>query len=147
MNDLISKEISNDLLSLLFDIHNKLFNFSEMMRGDVFPPSHVKTIFYLYHKKSMSISNMARCLDISKPNMTPIIDKLIEEGLVTRYTNPSDRRKINVELTDKGVSFIKERHLEVKSILANKISSLEVDDLEKFSTLINDMKNIISKLK
>lgn len=147
MDNFISKEISSDLLSLLFDIHNKLFNFSEMMRGDVFPPSHVKTIFYLYHKKSMSISKMAKCLDISKPNMTPIIDKLIEEDLVKRYTNPKDRRKINIELTDKGIAFIKERHLEVKSILADRISTLENDDLEKLSNSINDMKNVISKLK
>ena len=147
MDNFISKEISSDLLSLLFDIHDKLFNFSEMMRGDVFPPSHVKTIFYPYHKKSMSISKMAQCLDISKPNMTPIIDKLIEEGLVKRYTSPKDRRKINIELTDKGIEFIKERHLEVKSILADRISTLENEDLEKLSSSIIDMKSVISKLK
>ncbi len=46
--------------------------------------SHMKVIFYLANKKSMSVSNVAKWLYISKPNMTPIIDKLIDQRYVNR---------------------------------------------------------------
>lgn len=147
MSNSIPREITDDLMTLLFEIHNKLFKFNEIGKGDVFPQSHIKTIFYLHHKKSVSISDIAKCIDISKPNMTPIIDKLIEEGFVERFNDPKDRRKINVQLTDKGENFIKEKLNDFKWTLANKISTLESHDLEDLGQIIKDMKNIISKLK
>ena len=147
MSNSMPKEITDNLMTLLFDIHNKLFKFNEIGKGDIFPPSHIKTIFYLHHKKSVKISDMAKCLDISKSNMTPIIDKLIEEGFVERFNDPSDRRKINVELTNKGENFIKERLNDLKIVLSNKISTLESSDLESLDLLITDMKKIIAKLK
>ena len=36
--------------------------------------------------------NWHHLLSIPQPNMTPVIDKLVEEGLVTRDYDPTDRR-------------------------------------------------------
>ncbi|MDI9215489.1 MarR family winged helix-turn-helix transcriptional regulator, partial [Clostridium tertium] len=132
---------------LLFQIHNRLFNPSEMVKGVSIPPSHVKVIFYLSQKKSMSVSDVAKCLDISKPNMTPIIDKLISNGLVNRYTDPNDRRKINIELTEKAHNLLKNKKREIKNNLFNKISTLNDEDLYKLDASIREMYDILIKLK
>lgn len=147
MNNNELKDISDNLLNLLFQIHNRLFNPSEMVKGVSIPPSHVKVIFYLSRKKSMSVSDVARCLDISKPNMTPIIDKLIDEGFVNRYTDPDDRRKINIELTEKAHKLLKTKELEIKNNLLTKISTLTDEDLYKLNIAINDMYDVLIKLK
>ncbi|MDI9215471.1 MarR family winged helix-turn-helix transcriptional regulator [Clostridium tertium] len=147
MNNNELKDISDNLLNLLFQIHNRLFNPSEMVKGVSIPPSHVKVIFYLSQKKSMSVSDVAKCLDISKPNMTPIIDKLINEGFVYRYTDPNDRRKINIELTEKAHLFLKNKELEIKNSLLTKISTLDDEDLHKLDITIKDMYDILIKLK
>ncbi len=34
--------------------------------------------------------------------MTPIIDRLVEHGLVNKFPDPKDRRILRVELTDKA---------------------------------------------
>ena len=65
------------------------------------PPSHARIIFYLKFSGPVPISHAAKDLDISKPNMTPIIDKLIAEDLVRRYDDPNDRRIIKLEVTDR----------------------------------------------
>ena len=147
MNNNDMNTLTSELLDLLVQIHNKLLNPSEMIKGSIFPPSHIKVIFYLSHKKSMSVSQMAKCLDISKPNMTPIIDKLISDGYVDRYQDPNDRRKINVELTEKAHNFLKEKKIEIKNNLIDKLSSLEEEDLIELSFIIKDMHKIILKLK
>ncbi|WP_195428205.1 MarR family transcriptional regulator [Clostridium sp. D46t1_190503_E9] len=147
MNNNELKDISDNLLNLLFQIHNRLFNPSEMVKGVSIPPSHMKVIFYLSRKKSMSVSDVAKCLDISKPNMTPIIDKLINEGFVYRYTDPNDRRKINIELTEKAHLFLKNKELEIKNSLLTKISTLDDEDLHKLDITIKDMYDILIKLK
>ncbi|WP_294186266.1 MarR family transcriptional regulator [uncultured Clostridium sp.] len=147
MNNNAINNLPENLIDLLVLIHNKLLNPDEMVKGSIIPPSHMKVIFYLSKKKTMSVSNVAKCLDISKPNMTPIIDKLINEGFVHRYTDPNDRRRINIELTEKAYSFINDKKLEMKSNLMQKISILDDNDLIKLSSIINDMTEIILKLE
>ena len=147
MNNNDMNTLTGELLDLLVKIHNNLLSPSEMIKGSILPPSHLKVIFYLSHKKSMSVSQMAKCLDISKPNMTPIIDKLISDGYVHRYQDPNDRRKINVELTEKAHIFLKDKKLEIKNNLIDKLSSLDEEDLLELSIIIKDMHKIILKLK
>lgn len=147
MNNNAINNLPENLIDLLVLIHNKLLNPDEMVKGCIIPPSHMKVIFYLSKKKTMSVSNVAKCLDISKPNMTPIIDKLINEGFVHRYTDPNDRRRINIELTEKAYSFINDKKLEMNSNLMQKISILDDNDLIKLSSIINDMTEIILKLQ
>lgn len=147
MNNNAINNLPENLIDLLVLIHNKLLNPDEMVKGSIIPPSHMKVIFYLSKKKTMSVSNVAKCLDISKPNMTPIIDKLINEGFVHRYTDPNDRRRINIELTEKAYSFINDKKLEMKSNLMQKISILDDNDLIKLSSIINDMTEILLKLE
>lgn len=147
MNNNAINNIPENLIDLLMLIHNKLLNPNEVVKGSIIPPSHMKVIFYLSNKKTMSVSNVAKCLDISKPNMTPIIDKLINEGFVHRYTDPNDRRKINIELTEKAHAFINEKKVEMKSNLLHRISALEEEDLIRLCSIINDMNEIISKLE
>ncbi len=79
--------------------------------------------------------------------MTPIIDKLISENMVTRYTDSKDRRVIRVELTEKGSIFIKDQEKLVKTLLTEKISNLSSEDLQYLSDHIIGIKNIILKIK
>ncbi|MBE6055038.1 MAG: MarR family transcriptional regulator [Clostridium sartagoforme] len=147
MNNNEMMTITDGLLDLLINIQSKLIKPNEIIKGCNMPLSHMKVIFYLANKKTTSVSNLAKFLDISKPNMTPIIDNLITEGLVIRYTDPKDRRKYNVELTEKGFIFINEKKIEMKSKLTNRLLSLKEEDLMQLNSIIKDMNEIILKLE
>ena len=45
-------------------------------------------------------------LFISKPNVTTLIDKLIEKGLTERLSDKQDRRIIKIKVTKKGLAFV-----------------------------------------
>ena len=107
MNNNAINNLPENLIDLLVLIHNKLLNPDEMVKGCIIPPSHMKVIFYLSKKKTMSVSNVAKCLYISKPNMTPIIDKLVSEGLINRFQDPNDRRVIRIQATEAACNFLK----------------------------------------
>lgn len=147
MNTLNSKDISNDLYKLLISLNTGLFNPSELTKGLPIPPSHVKVLFHLCHKGPSSVSDIAKRLIISKPNMTPIIDKLLSDGFVHRYNSPTDRRILMIEITDKARSFLKEQAEIMKNLLADRISSLSDEDLETLNESIKNMQNIMIKLK
>ena len=94
---------SDALFSLLIQLNNKVFNQDKMVKCSPLPPSHVKVIFYLLNNGSSSISDIASNLEISKPNMTPIIDKLLKDDLVQRTEDPNDRRIVRIALTQKAL--------------------------------------------
>ena len=50
----------------------------------------------------MPTSEIGRRLGISRPNVTSLIDRLIEQGYVERLPDADDRRVIKIALTAKG---------------------------------------------
>lgn len=139
-------KLSGDLYNLMLYLHNKFFNPNEITKNLPIPPSHMKVIIYLAHHGTCSISETAKNLTISKPNMTPIIDKLITEGMVNRFNDPDDRRILRIELTEKAHGFIKKQEEIIKNNLAKKISSLNTEDLEALSDHVMGITDIIAKV-
>jgi len=52
--------------------------------------------------KSLSSADISRYLNVTPANITGIIDRLEEQGMVKRVPNKSDRRTILIKLTEKG---------------------------------------------
>ena len=66
------------------------------------PLSHVQVLAMLDHRGSLSITEISNSFGIAKPNITPLVDRLIEDGLVMRERNSADRRVVNVVICEKG---------------------------------------------
>ncbi|MGR6468433.1 MarR family winged helix-turn-helix transcriptional regulator [Rhizobium sp. PAMB 3182] len=50
----------------------------------------------------LKMKDISRLLRVSNGNITGIVDKLVEEGLVLRTTPPQDRRTQIIQLTERG---------------------------------------------
>lgn len=147
MENINLNKISNTLLHFSFSLNKIIFTNPELTKGLSIPPSHVKVIFCLDGYGSMSISEIAKRLDIYKPNMTPILDKLIQEGFVIRCEDPKDRRVLRIDLTEKGHNFVKDHKNKLKEIFKDKISHLSEDDLNKLIENLSIVNDILKKLK
>ncbi|MCK5879308.1 MAG: MarR family transcriptional regulator [Holophagae bacterium] len=53
-----------------------------------------------------SISDLCPFYPMSSPTMTGLLDTLEKEGMIARLPNPSDRRKVNIRITDAGRAFM-----------------------------------------
>lgn len=146
MNTEELKDVANGFFKLMIKMHSNIFNVSGVMKGLPIPPSHVKALFYLSRKGACSVSEIAKDLDISKPNMTPIIDKLILEGYAHRTDDPNDRRVIKIELTSKARDLMKNQEKKILESLAKRISVLSPEEITKLSSLTKEMTTIVLKL-
>jgi DNA-binding MarR family transcriptional regulator len=52
----------------------------------------------------LSMNELSRMLMVSNGNVTGVVARLVEDGLVQRITNVRDRRSVSVQLTRKGRS-------------------------------------------
>lgn len=66
------------------------------------PLSHMQVLAMLDHHGSLSITEISNRFGIAKPNITPLVDRLIEDGLVMRERNSADRRVVNVVICEEG---------------------------------------------
>ncbi|MEC5142073.1 MarR family transcriptional regulator [Chitinophaga sp. 212800010-3] len=104
-----------------YDLSSQQFNVLRILRGSRPNPLNLLDI-------------QERMMD-RMSNATRLVEKLRQKGLLTRRQCPSNRRKVEIEITEKGLELLKkldpvmeEQHLK----LAKKITKQEAD-------LINDL--------
>ncbi len=137
-------EISNILFLLMPKFKKKLFT-SSLPKG-ILPPSHFHVIMYLDRNGSASVSDIADFLGVSRPNMTPIINNLISEGLVERVPDPNDRRIIRIVMTEKAAELLNYQKDKIKAGFAEKISILDEKDLLELKNSLTKITDIIEKI-
>ena len=58
------------------------------------------------HKKALMASELAESLNVSRANITNLINVLLDKSLIKQYEDQKDRRKKRLELTQKGIDLV-----------------------------------------
>lgn len=64
--------------------------------------AQLKSLFFIVNEGSTNSRKLASALGVTPSNVTGIIDRLVDQGLVSRQENPKDRRMLLLQATDKG---------------------------------------------
>lgn len=92
------------------------------------------------------MSEIGRKVYISRPNMTSLIDKLVDEGLAERAQDENDRRVIKIAITKKGEESLWKWSEKHHSKMKEKLSVLSDEDLENLYESLENIKAILNKL-
>ena len=94
----------------------------------------------------ISMSAIAQALYYSKQNLTNIVDQLVMDGYAERMADPSDRRVLNIALTETGLAFLSGRKEIIKKRLVEDLSHLTEKELEHLSETFAEVKSALPKL-
>ena len=94
-------EISICALRALPAIKRRLFGADSETRREL-PLSLVSVLVLLDRCGAMPVSKIGDHFGIARPNITPIIDRLIEPGYVMRQRDEKDRRVTNIVILPPG---------------------------------------------
>lgn len=61
-----------------------------------------RTLWVLSTDQPLSVGQLAQRLGVGQPSTSRMIDRLLQEGLVERWDDPTDRRRALVRLTPRG---------------------------------------------
>lgn len=67
--------------------------------------AQVKTLMLLHHREHSTVGEIAAGLGVAMPTASELVDRLVEDGLAERATNPIDRRQVLVWLTPEAREF------------------------------------------
>lgn len=146
MKDQILERIAFDMFTLAPLFQKKLFKPEDDGSHCGITRTHFHALFILEEYGTLPVSDIGKKLMVSKPNMTPIIDRLISEGLVERLPHKTDRRVINIALNDRGRQFIIQNKRMIKDKLKARLSSLSEEDLDVLLQSLENMRDIIMKV-
>jgi DNA-binding MarR family transcriptional regulator len=140
--------------SLYEEVAENLMVFVPLIKGITFKvvqadhSPHLKypVLGILKNRGQMPMSEIGSILGVSKPNMTVIIDKIIEEKEVKRIYNDKDRRIIRIDITKKGEAALAKAKELMKDELKKRLSILEDKELEQLSLSLKNIKEILSKI-
>jgi DNA-binding MarR family transcriptional regulator len=144
--------IKGNAIALISRVHEKSGRFivKELKAHGVegIVPSHGDILFALFKKDHRTMREIAESIHRTKPTVTVLIDKLVDEGYVAKEKNSRDSRITYIRLTEKGRSLkpsmddisrgLKER---VYGDLTDEESELLEKALDKIEKRFSDVEN------
>jgi len=115
-------------------------------KEDITPP-HFEIMKQLEEAGPLHITEIGERLRIAGPQMTHLINKLVDLGLVKRQTGTADRRTINIMLTSKAKTTLEEHDSRIKNAIRETLSGLTNEELEDVSASLRKLRDIFSKLQ
>lgn len=110
-------------------------------------PLHFEIMKLLDEAGTLHVAEIGEKLQIARPQMTHLIDKLVDINIVERQTETTDRRMINIVLTNTGKTTIKEHDSNIRKAIKETLSCLTDEDLEDLSDSLRKLRDILSKLQ
>jgi DNA-binding MarR family transcriptional regulator len=147
----MDKQLIEDIIESIFAampvMQRRMLSFVDNHISQGLTHSHFAILGMLNRTDALAVSEIGKRLWISKPQMTAMIDKLVDLQYVVRTPDIKDRRVIHISLTEEGEKFLIQARAIIKKNLAEKVSHLSLEDLELLAQSLKNITNIGSKLE
>jgi len=110
-----------------FGISPQQFNVLRILRGQKGNPANLSTI------QERMVTKMS--------NTTRLVDKLVEKGLSERIVCPSNRRKIEIRITEKGLQLLKELDPIIEKVENTFSENLNEKEIESLNIKLNELRS------
>lgn len=117
--------------------------FTRIAEGHDLTPVQLMVMKHLHEHSGLSLSLLAKKMNITSSTMSGIVDRMVKSNLVTRKRLESDRRSITLSLTAYGEE-IWYKTDEARTLLLSPITELPEEDLIH---LLHTHEQIIQRLE
>jgi DNA-binding MarR family transcriptional regulator len=104
-----------------------------------FTMSQLKIMFLLFLNGPMRMSDLASDLGVTLATATGLADRLVEKDMVTRESQPDDRRVVLCRLSESGQKSISGIWESAKSRMREIIQSMDSADLQTLYGVLESM--------
>ena len=94
-----------------------------------------------------TMGQLARMLNVTMPTVSGLVDRLVKLRLVKRVFSEEDRRKVYIELSDKGHSLIADFKGMIKRRWTKLLNTLSPADIKNFQRIFEELKDSMEKEK
>ena len=134
--------LSQQFVEIMVLLHN---NFGRQTQVPL-PLNQFGVLCTLMDTAGMTITDISRQLNISKQQMTNVIDKLVCAGYVSKEPDAKDRRRIVITIQDKGKHLLKD-HMELfRQRFEHHAQNLAENEREELAQILRRYYELINKM-
>ncbi|WP_255266652.1 MarR family winged helix-turn-helix transcriptional regulator [Bacillus cereus] len=100
----------------------------------------------MHVQEGVAISELAKKINISKQQMTPIVQKLEDRGYIVKVRDENDKRSFKVMLAKAGEEIVTSRWTELYHLFCHKLDQLNEEDQIDLEYALYKMNRILEKL-
>jgi len=108
-----------------------------------FRVSHYR-VLHLLHQRPRTISELATCQFVALPTMSRTISALVERGWVTRTEDSTDRRRVQIRITDEGLAILEQLCTRLQAHLAARLATLTAEEQEQVLAGLEVLKKVFT---
>ncbi|MCM2563279.1 MarR family transcriptional regulator [Lutimaribacter sp. EGI FJ00015] len=127
----VTRKIENELRDKLRREHD-----TTLPRFDVMSALH-------RHPDGLRMSELSGVLKVSNGNVTGIVDRLTEEGLVERVAVPGDRRAMMARLTERGQTVFIGQAAEHEAWIDGLFAEMDADEARIFANRLGELAELL----
>jgi DNA-binding MarR family transcriptional regulator len=104
--------------------------------GDALGAARFRLLERLVEGGAASVSELANAIGVDQPRASRLVADAAARGLVRRTPDPADARRITVELTDAGRSFLESLKQSRRSAVTTALEGFSEDETATFAALL-----------
>jgi DNA-binding MarR family transcriptional regulator len=93
--------------------------------------SQLRVLHFLHRRTQASLSELADDLDVTRPTMSVMVDRLVQRGWVHRQDDAQERRRIALTLTEAGTAQLEQVYGATLSQISQRLQSLSTDQCQQ----------------
>ncbi len=108
--------------------------------------THLRTLLYIMFADNPKMSEISGNMGLEKGSFTPVAQKLLTLGYISKSKTDKDRRKSILNLTEKGLNLTQEYYNAHAKYIYDKLDLLG-DEQEKYMELLESLLAMTRKMK
>ena len=131
-----------------------IFGFMPILRRKLFkrhpacdlPNQQMNVLIHISFNDGQPMNHYGHKMSISKPNLTKVVNRLIDGGFVTRGKDKNDRRIITLHMTEEGKAIVANHWNDMKEQIMESTKTLSDDEMQALYDSFETIKEIFEKL-
>ncbi|MED4224762.1 MarR family winged helix-turn-helix transcriptional regulator [Neobacillus cucumis] len=117
------------LVSFTSSVHRVTTELTKDIKADFLTQVQYKILEYIAISQPVTPSDVSECQNISMPNTSRELRKLMEKGLIEKITDTEDRRKQFICLSENGKTMMNEAFTFIESRFLHRMQNASEEDL------------------
>jgi DNA-binding MarR family transcriptional regulator len=134
--------------ALVADLEDLVLQLSSLTtRREGFSRTAAATLTRLANSGPTRLTELAIAEEVSQPSMSGLAARLVDQGLVTRGSDPQDARVVLLSLTPAGKDVVAQRRVARTRRLAAALSGLTEDDVTRIGAAVPALNRLADALR
>ena len=106
--------------------------------------AQLRILVLLHQDGPSAVGQLAGQLGVTLPSITATVDRLVQQGLVSRQDDPNDRRRVINQLTPNGTTLIERLQEGRRARLVAAMEQLTTEELNSLGHVLERLEQLVT---